>query len=154
VLNADLTMRRSDQSGTVQAQQSETHLTYGGGRVKGTAVAPQPTGTPKTVTIDTTLVPGTIDDNALSMLLPALPLAEGKSFILNVFSSGEGTTKVVTVKVAGMESITVPAGTFPAYRLELSGMQLPVVMHVSAASPRRVIRVAPTGAPLVFQLVK
>jgi zinc protease len=154
VLNADLTMRRSDQSGTVQNQQSEIHLTYSGGRVKGTAVTPQPGGTPKTVTIDTTLVPGTIDDNALSLLLPALPLADGKSFSLNVFSSGEGTTKVVTVKVAGTENITVPAGTFSAYRLELSGMQLPVVMHVSSQTPRRVVRVAPTGAPLVFQLVK
>jgi hypothetical protein len=50
--------------------------------------------------------------------------------------------------------VTVPAGTFQAYRLEISGMQLPVVMHVSADSPRRLLRVAPTGAPLVFQLVK
>ena len=154
VLNADLSMRRSDQSGTVQTQQSEIHLTYVGGRVKGTAVSPQPTGTPKTTTIDTTVAPGTIDDNALSLLLPALPLAEGKSFNLSVFSSGEGVTKVVTVKVAGKENITVPAGTFSAYRLELSGMQLPVVMHVSTAAPRRLLRVAPTGAPLVFQLVK
>ncbi|HXM37372.1 MAG TPA: pitrilysin family protein [Gemmatimonadales bacterium] len=154
VLNADLSMRRSDQSGTVQTQQSEIHLTYAGGRVKGTAVSPQPTGTPKNTTIDTTVAPGTIDDNALSLLLPALPLAEGKSFNLSVFSSGEGVTKVVTVKVAGKENITVPAGTFSAYRLELSGMQLPVVMHVSTAAPRRLLRVAPTGAPLVFQLVK
>ena len=154
VLNADLTMRRSDQSGTVQTQQSEIHLTYAGGRVKGSAVSPQPTGTPKTTAIDTTVAPGTIDDNALGLLLPALPFAEGKTFNLSVFSSGEGATKVVTVKVAGKENITVPAGTFSAYRLELSGMQLPVVMHVSTASPRRLLRVAPTGAPLVFQLVK
>ena len=154
VLNADLSMRRSDQTGTVQGQRSETHLTYAGDRVKGTAVAPQPSGTPKSTTFDTTVVAGTIDDNALGLLIPALPLAPGKSFNLNVFSSGEGATKVVTVKVAAVENITVPAGTFPAYRLELSGMQLPVVMHVSTASPRRLLRVAPTGAPLVFQLVK
>lgn len=154
VLNADLSMRRSDQTGTVQGQRSETHLTYAGDRVKGTAVSPQPSGTPKSMTFDTTVVVGTIDDNALGLLLPALPLAPGKSFNLNVFSSGEGATKVVTIKVAAVENITVPAGTFPAYRLELSGMQLPVVMHVSTASPRRLLRVAPTGAPLVFQLVK
>lgn len=154
VLNADLTMRRSDQTGSVQNQSVETHLTYPGDRVKGTAMSPQPGGTPKSLTIDTTLAAGTIDDNALPFLLPALPLEEGKSFNLNVFSSGEGATKVVTVKVAAVESITVPAGTFSAYRLELSGMQLPIVMHVSTDSPRRMLRVAPTGAPLVFQLVK
>jgi zinc protease len=154
VLNADLSMRRSDQTGSIQGQSVETHLAYAGGRVKGSAMAPQQSGTPKTTAIDTTTTEGTIDDNALTFLIPALPLAEGKSFSLNVFSSGEGATKVVTVRVVGKENLTVPAGTFTAYRIELSGMQLPVTMHVSAATPRRILRVAPTGAPLVFQLVK
>ncbi|MFN2571615.1 MAG: insulinase family protein [Gemmatimonadales bacterium] len=154
VLNADLTMRRSDQTGSVQNQQTETHLTYAAGRVKGTAMSPQPSGTPKSLTIDTVIAAGTIDDNALAMLLQTLPLAPGKTFNLNVFSSGEGATKVVSIKVAGVENVVVPAGTFPAFRLELSGMQLPVVMHVSQQTPRRLLRIAPTGAPLVFELVK
>jgi zinc protease len=151
---ADLAMRRSDQTGTVQNQQAEVHLVYANGRVKGTAVVPQATGTPKTFAVDTTVPAGAIDDNVLSLIVPALPLAEGKSFSLNVFSSGQGATKVATIKVAGVENVTVPAGTFSAYRLEISGMQLPVVMHVSTESPRRLLRVAPVGAPLVFQLVK
>lgn len=155
VLSAsDLSMRRSDQTGTVQNQQSEIHLVYANGRVKGNAVVPQGAGTPKTVAVDTTVPAGAIDDNVLSLVVAALPLAEGKSFSLNVFSSGEGVTKVATVKVAGVENVTVPAGTFAAYRLEISGMQLPVVMHVSTDAPRRLLRVAPVGAPLVFQLVK
>jgi len=154
VLNADLTMRRTNQTGMVQGQQTEIHLTYADGRVKGTAMAPQPTGTPKTIAVDTTAPPGTIDDNALGVLLAALPLDQAKTFNLNVFSSGEGASKVVTVKVSGIENVTVPAGTFPAYRLELTGMQLPVVMHVTQQAPRRLVRIAPTGAPLVFELVK
>jgi len=151
---ADLATRRSDQSGMVQSQQSEIHLVYADGRVKGTAIVPQAGGTPKTVAVDTTVPAGAIDDNALSLAVQALPLAEGKSFSLNVFSSGEGVTKVATIKVAGVENVTVPAGTFSAYRLEISGMQLPVVMHVSTESPRRLLRIAPIGAPLVFELVK
>jgi hypothetical protein len=154
VLNADLTMRRAEQTGTVQGQKTTTQLDYTAARVKGSAMAPQPSGTPKTIPVDTTLAPGTIDDNALSLLLPALPLAEGKTFNLNVFSSGEGTTKVVTVKVGGIEQVQVPAGTFPAFKLDVSGMQLPLVMHVSQQAPRRLIRIAPTGAPVVFELVK
>lgn len=154
VLNADLSMRSANQTGLVQGQQTEIHLTYANGRVKGTAMAPQQGGTPKQITVDTVAPPGTIDDNALGVLLAALPLEQGKSFNLTVFSSGEGASKVVTVKVAGVESVTVPAGTFPAYRLELSGMQLPIVMHVTQQSPRRLVRIAPTGAPLVFELVK
>ena len=154
VLNADLTMRRTEQTGTVGPQQTRTQLTYSGRRVRGTSMQPQPSGTPRSVTVDTTIAAGTIDDNALALLLPALPLEQGKTFNLNVFSSGEGTTKVVTVKVSGLEQVVVPAGTFPAFRLELSGMQLPLVMHVSQQAPRRLVRIAPTGAPLVFELVK
>jgi hypothetical protein len=33
-------------------------------------------------------------------------------------------------------------------------MQLPIVMHVSTDSPRRLLRVALVGAPIVFELVK
>ena len=154
VLNGDLTMRRTDQTGVVQGQQTEIHLSYSGGRVKGTAKVPQQSGTPKPITIDTTADAGTIDDNALGLLLAALPLEAGKTFNLSVFSSGEGSSKIVTVKVAALENVSVPAGTFAAYRLELTGMQLPVVMHVTQQSPRRLVRIAPTGAPLVFELVK
>ena len=153
VLNSDLSIRRTDQTGLVQGQHTEIHLTYAGGRVKGTSQSPQPGG-PRTITVDTTVAAGAIDDNALAVLLPALPLAQGKTFNLNVFSSGEGATKVVSVKVAAIENVVVPAGTFPAYRLELSGMQLPIVMHVTQQAPRRLVRVAPTGAPIVFELVK
>ena len=154
VLNGDLSMRRTDQTGTVQGQHTETHLSYADGRVKGTSMSPQAGGTPKTINVDTTIAAGTIDDNAVGLLLPALPLAEGKTFNLNVFSTGEGTTKVVSIKVTGVETVKVPAGTFPAYRLELSGMQLPIVMNVTQQVPRRLIRIAPTGAPLIFELVK
>jgi hypothetical protein len=154
VLNADLTMRRTDQTGTVGPQQTHTQLAYSGARVKGTSMQAQPSGTPKSVAVDTTIAAGTIDDNALALLLPALPLEPGKTFNLNVFSSGEGATKVVSVKVTGVEQVVVPAGTFAAFRLELSGMQLPLVMHVSQQAPRRLLRIAPTGAPIVFELVK
>jgi zinc protease len=154
VLGADLGPRHTDQSGMTQNQPTEIHLTYAGGRVKGRAVVPDQSGTPRTLNIDTTVAPGTLDDNVLDFLVPALPLAAGKTFNLNVFSSGEGVSKVVTIKVTGVETLQVPAGTFPAYRLEVAGMQLPVVMYVSRDAPRRLLQVAPTGFPLVFQLVK
>ena len=154
VLNADLSMRRSDQTSTIQTQQIETHLAYANGRVKGTSMSPQQNGTPKSVSVDTTVTAATIDDNALSVFLPALPLETGKMFNLSVFSSGDGVTKSVSVKVGAIENVAVPAGTFPAYRLELSGMQLPIVMHVTQQAPRHVVRIAPTGAPLIFELVR
>ncbi|HEY7193111.1 MAG TPA: pitrilysin family protein [Gemmatimonadales bacterium] len=154
VLNGDLSPRHTDQTSTVQGQHAEIHLTYSDGRVKGTSQTPRPGSTVKSITVDTTVAAGTIDDNAMPLLLPALPLEVGKTFNLNVFSSGEGITKVVTVKVAGIETVQVPAGNLPSYRLEIAGMQLPVVMHVTQQTPRRLVRIAPTGAPIVFELVK
>ncbi len=154
VLSADVEMRRSEQTNVVQQQRSSVNLVFSSGRVKGTTAAPQGTGEAKTVNVDTTVALGTIDDVALRALIPALPLAEGKSFTFNVFSSTEGVSKVATVKVAGVEQLTVPAGVFEAFRLEIAGMQLPIVTHVSTAAPRRVLRVAIVGAPIVFELVK
>lgn len=154
VLNRDLSMRRTEQTGTVQNQQTRIELTYSGGRVKGTAMSPQPTGTPLSVAVDTTVPAGTIDDNVLTLLLTALPLEQGKTFHMNVFSSGDGATKLVSVKVGAVEQVVVPAGTISAFRLDLAGMQLPLVVHVSQQAPRRIVRIAPTGAPLVFELVK
>jgi len=154
VLNRDLSMRHTSQTGNVQNQQTSIDLAYSNGRVKGQATSPSPNGTPRAVAVDTTVPAGTIDDNALALLLAALPLQPGKTFHLNVFSSGDGATKVVSVKVGAIEQVKVPAGTIAAYRLEMEGMQLPLVMHVSQQKPRRIVRIAPTGAPLVFELVK
>src|SRR4029077_21003979 len=135
VLNGDLSMRHTDQTGLVQGQHTEIHLAYAGGRVKGTSQSPQPGGTPKSITVDTTVADGTIDDNALGVLLAALPLEQGKTFNLNIFSTREGETKVVTVKGAALENVAVPAGTFPAYRLEVAGVELPNVLHVTPQMP-------------------
>lgn len=151
---ADWGMRAVQQSGNAQGQKFETALTYADGRVKGSAQTPQQTGTPKTLAIDTALTPGTIDDNALSVLVPALPLEAGKTFTVTTFAAGQGVEHVLTLKIGPPESITVPAGTFEAFKVDLSGGQAPVTMWVTVAAPRRIVKIAPVGAPLVIELVK
>ncbi|HEX9703863.1 MAG TPA: pitrilysin family protein [Gemmatimonadales bacterium] len=150
---ADLSMRQVDQTSAFGAQRGEVHLQYAAGRVKGNATVPQRTGPPKAFTVDTVLAPGTIDDNALGVLVPALPLAAGSTLSVSAFSSGTGGVKVYTLKVGAPESVTVPAGTFQAYRIDITGGQAPIQMFVSTDTPRRVIKIAPVGAPLVFELV-
>src|SRR5439155_22356315 len=68
------TVRQVDQVTTQGGQTAETHLTYAGGRVKGASAAPQPDGSVKRVEIDTALPPGTVDENAVPFVVPALPL--------------------------------------------------------------------------------
>ncbi|MBI1968178.1 MAG: insulinase family protein [Gemmatimonadetes bacterium] len=150
----DISVRQVDQTGSVQGQPSEIHLRYGGNRVQGTAKVPQPTGAPRELTIDTTVAPGTYDDNALATIVPALPLEPGKTFPIGVLTSGDGSTRVFTVKVGDVQGVTVPAGTFQAYRIDVSGGQAPFVFYVSTTTPRRLVKIEVLGAPFVFELVK
>jgi predicted Zn-dependent peptidase len=149
-----LMARRVDQTGSIQGQKAETHLTYAAGRVKGRVATPQPGAAPKTADIDTTVAAGTIDDNVVNALLPALPLTSGKSVNVSVFTSSDGMTKVLTVKVGAVEQIVVPAGTFSAYRLDVSGGQAPLAIYVSTVAPRRVVKLEIVGTPLQFVLAK
>jgi predicted Zn-dependent peptidase len=142
-----------DQTGKAGNQPSEIHLRFAGGRVKGSATIPQQSGTPRTVQIDTTIAAGTYDETSLTALIPALPLAAGKTLHLSVLSPGEGVPQVYTLRVAGPDSVTVPAGKFTAWRVEITGAAS-IVMHVTTATPRRVVRMQPVGAPYVLELVK
>jgi hypothetical protein len=61
--------------------------------------------------------------------------------------------KLLTVKVAGTSDITVPAGTFPVFRIEVSGTQQPLVFYVTRDAPRRLVKIELVGQPLTFDLV-
>jgi len=155
VLDAnDLSVKQVDQTGTAGGQQTAAHLTYGGGRVKGSATVPQQSGTPQSLAIDTTLAPGTYDDNALNVIVPALRLEPGKSFAVNVFSSTDGSARVFTVNVGAKESVTVPGGEFQAFKVEVSGGEAPFILYVSGDAPRRIVKLEIVGAPIVFELAK
>src|SRR2546428_3451875 len=86
---ADGSVRQVDQVTTQQGQKAETHLSYAGGRVKGQSAAPQQDGSIKRYDIDTVLPPGTVDENAVPFVVPALPLAAGKAFTLSFFTPSE-----------------------------------------------------------------
>jgi len=151
---ADLSVTQVDQTGRVQGQPADIHLTYQAGRVQGKSTTPQPGGTAQTLQIDTTVAPGTYDDNALSFLLPALPLADGRTLAVNVFESGKGVTQIMQIKVSDGGSLTVPAGTFPVFRLDISGGQVPTAFYITKDTPRRIVKIELLGAPFVFELVK
>jgi dipeptidyl aminopeptidase/acylaminoacyl peptidase len=54
------------------------------------------------------------------MVIACLPLAEGYSTTFRNFDVQTQKVKLVQLTVAGAESVTVPAGTFDAWRVELS----------------------------------
>ncbi len=60
------------------------------------------------------------DGAASSFAIGALPLAEGYSASIRNFDIQTQKTKLMQVKVSGSESVTVPAGTFEAFRVEIT----------------------------------
>jgi zinc protease len=150
----DGSVRQVDQVTVQQGRKVETHLTYTGGRVKGSSATPQPDGSVQRFDIDTVLPPGTVDENAVPFVVPALPLAVGKALTMTFFTPSENAVKPLTFKVSGPESVTVPAGTFQAYRIDVTGSRVPFTMYVSTDTPRRVLKTEFVGQPFVVELVK
>ena len=151
---ADGSVRQVDQVTTQQGQKAETHLIYAAGRVKGSSSAPQQDGSVKRFDVDTVLPPGTIDENAVPFVVPALPLAAGKTFTMTFFTPSENAIRVLTFKVGAPEPVSVPAGTFQGFRIDATGSRVPFTMYVGSDVPRRVLKTEFAGQPFVVELVK
>lgn len=152
-LASDGALRSTKQTGQVRGQNTSIAITYHDGRAKGSATTPSLTGL-VTTSIDTTVAAGAIDDNLITALLPAMEWSPTASITLPVFLSGKGYVQSLTFAVRGMEKLTVPAGTFDVYRVEISGGQAPVAMFVTTEASHRLVKIAPRGAPLEFVLAK
>ncbi len=141
--------RRLEQSGRVQGQETRVELSYGGGRVRGTARVPGPDG-PRTIQVDTAVGAAVLDDNALQPLLPALDWGPNVRWTFEVFSGGENRVKPVSLTVVSTERVPVGATEVEAYRAVLEGGQSRVTFYVTTAAPHRLVRVSLSGAPIEF----
>jgi hypothetical protein len=148
-----LAPRSVDQTGQVGPQPAELHIVVTDGRVWGRAQTPQPGGQPRVAEVDTVLAAGTLDVNQVQAVVPGLPLSEGASFTVNVFNASDGSTRPYSIRVEAIQSVAVPAGTFEAFRVVMSGGAFPVVLFVTRTTPRRVVKVEAIGQPIVFELV-
>lgn len=156
VLNpSDLTMRSMDQTGNAGTQRSEMHLRFSAGRVSGSAIIPQPNGSPQTITIDTALASGPYyTEFAGNVIVRALRLRPSATFSFPVFAVADRSVKMINVQVAGVDSLSVPAGRFRAFKVNVTGGEVPFVFYVSEAVPRRVLRVEIVGTPVTFELAR
>ena len=119
-------------------------------RFVGTASTP--TGGAMPTTIDVAATDDVIDDNALSVVLPAIRWREGLAFSVPVLASGKGTIDRFAATVTARGSTTVPAGTFDVWRVQLVGATYALEAEVTATPPYRVVRFGPRGARMSAQL--
>jgi zinc protease len=144
-------MKSIRQVGKVQGQDAAIDVVYSGGRAKGTSSSPDPqSGQIKKLTIDTVLTDGTLDDNAVQALIPAIKWQPDGKWTFNVLSAGQGEIKPWTIAVSGVEPVTIGGKPVEAYKAELSGPAAPLTLWVSTAKPHSLLKIAIVGQPLEF----
>lgn len=82
----------------------------------------------------------------------ALPLEPGATFQVPWFASLSGSIADITLSVTGVDEVTVPAGTYDAYRVVVEGGQPGNVIWVDTET-RAIVRVEVVGQPMTIDLV-
>jgi Protein of unknown function (DUF3108) len=120
------------------------------GRVAGAGTLPAQAGGPRTY--DAEAVAGTAWSQMEEAMLSTADLAEGRTFAIPVFNSSTGAVSPVTFTVGAVESVTVPAGTFQAYRVQVTGGSSPLVLWLRADGPHVTVKQEVVGQPFVVEL--
>lgn len=153
--SSDITMWSVEQSGRFQGQELRLNVRYGDSTVSGEGVTPGGQGGMQPVQYADVAIPvGTVDDNALQALLPFFNWAPNASFTVTVFASGKGKAEERTFRVVAEEAVTVPLGTFAAYRVAYTGGDAPGTYWIEMAAPHRLLKFGPAGAPLEIVRVR
>ena len=124
--------------------QSMGGMTFGGrvtvanGQATGSAQQPGPVGV-STMPIDVAVGAGIIADGAEALLIPTIDFSEALTVNFSTFDGKQGKVKPYVLKVAGKESVTVPAGTYEGWKCEITGDNELVLIWVSTAEPRKVL---------------
>jgi hypothetical protein len=87
-------------------------------------------------------------------LLPLFPWRADARFTINVFASGKGKLEAREFRVMAEEAVTVPMGTFAAFRVSYSGGEAPGTYWIESAAPHRLLKFGPAGVPLEFVRVR
>jgi hypothetical protein len=151
-LDADLGERSLRQEGRMQGKPMKIVLDWSAGRVRGTAMTPS-AGPAGTLTFDTIAVAGAIDDNSITPLLHAVRWRDSLAIAVPVFSSGRGTTASYRLTVSGAEQVTVPAGQFDTWRIEMRAERSLLIANVTRSAPYRIVRMR-NGPAFDVQLLK
>jgi hypothetical protein len=109
-------------------------------------------GPGQTVPVDRPLPAGAVLGDMVELVLWIADLAEGVEFQVPLVQVETGAVHNAPYRVTGTEEVTVPAGTFRTWRVEMGGPQ-PQTVWVREDAPHVLVRVEPTSQPVVVQLM-
>lgn len=132
--------------------QAEIDLRYENGRVIGTSKLPPQMGGEQT--IDTEVPRGTVFGGMDEYALAVADLQPGKTITLPLYNAEPGSSGLVnaTFRVAGTETVTVPAGTFQTYRVEGTVGPQSVVVYLRQDLPHIPVKQEFVGQPISIEL--
>jgi hypothetical protein len=137
-------------------------LTYDVDRLSGWVAVRNLQGTLDTFSISRPLPGPTLDRRTLFIQARWMPLEPGHSYQFFLFDPDVRTVYPLLATVAPAAPVTVPAGTFPAYRIQLTteppkwfapvSRYFPLFLWIRADSTRRLLRVERPAHQLVLEL--
>jgi zinc protease len=147
---ADMAPVSSQMSMTQGPMRMQAELRVQDGRVIGQAQLPEQMGGDRQV--DTEIVQGTLLPGMDEYVLRAADLSEGRTITLPVYDLMSGSVANVSYRVAGAENVTTPAGSFPAFRVEVVGAPQPITLFVRQQAPHVMLRQEFAGMPIAIEL--
>ncbi len=149
-----LQMLSTEQTGKFQGNDLRLTVRYTGGKATGDGLTPGQNGMQEVRYADVAVPEGTVDDNLLVTLLPFFQWQAGAVIDVGVFSSGRGVVERRNFRVESEDVVTVPVGTFAAFRVSYTGGESPGTYWIEVAAPHRVLKFGPAGVPLEFVRVR
>ena len=137
---------------TMMGQSATTRVTVAGGKASGTAQRPGPGGI-QTSRVDVTVPPGVIAEGAEAALIPTLALSQDLIHNFDTFDAKTGKTTSYKLEVLGKESVTVPAGTFETWKVQLTGGE-GLTGWVTTADPKKIVQLRVESAQMEMRRVK
>jgi hypothetical protein len=151
-LTPELGVKSVRATGHELGQDVAVHLDYYGRRARGWAIV-RGDSQPHRVAIDTALPEHAFDGQALMALLPLLDWHVGATYSLTMFDTDEANITTQLLHITDLETITVPAGTFAAFRADLSTTQSPVRLWYTTTRPHRLLKIGGPTDTFVTMLV-
>ena len=133
---------------TQGAQRVGARIAVVEGRTSGSRTLPDG----RTEPFDTPFVPGALVGEMLEVAVWMADLSEGLELVLPVVQVESGATAYVRVRVLDRTRVTVPAGRYDVYRIEIVGPQAPQLVYARVGTPHIIVKLETPGQPFVIEL--
>lgn len=147
---ADLIPRSLTQELAQGPMNVQANLEIEDGMLRGNVDLPPQMGGAREV--DEAVAAGTLFAGMEEFALAVADLEEGARISIPVYDVVQGSRMILEARVRGQEEVTVGAGTFDTWRVELSGGQIPMVLYLTVASPHILVRQEFAGQPVRLDL--